>query len=96
MAPSETNFVLSATITTPEASTVIPEWRFNGTVVSSDQSGYIVTPQDGTLSKQRVFSLTVVTFDPLAHTGTYELLVSGLTGTVTVATWQLQEMSKSS
>ena len=94
MAPSETNFALSAITTTPEASTIIAEWRFNGAVISSEQSGYIVAAQGGTLSSQRVFSLTVMTFDPMVHVGTYELLVSGLTGTVVLATWQLQEMSE--
>lgn len=91
VATSQSNFALSAIITSPDAPAVTAEWRRDGITISPNQGGYIVTAQEGVLPSQKNFSLLITTFNPAMHTGIYELIVASRTGTVVSAIWQLNE-----
>jgi len=94
LAAGQANFALSATISSPEAEFIGFEWMVDGVTVSPDTSGYIVTSQAGITPSDRIISLTIMTFNPMIHTGNYQLLTTGTTGTAVSANWLLKESSK--
>lgn len=86
---SQMNFDLSVEVTSPSASDFTVEWRLNNVPIPT--TGYIVTTRNGILTSQRVFSLTILTFDPSVHAGVYELVVTGSAGSAVSATWEVRE-----
>lgn len=85
------NFDLTATIRTPGAMYVTAQWKFNNTIIAQDQSGFVISAQNGQVPTERTFSLVITEFNPLLHAGTYEVLTQSLAGVAVSATWQLRE-----
>ena len=64
------------------------EWKFNGTGIR--QVDGITDLMTNQVSTGLIAILTVSSYDPVVHLGTYELLVTSQAGTASVASWLLR------
>lgn len=87
--PSELNFNLSAVVSSPSVTSLTVQWRHNNTPILT--TGYLMNAENGLLPSQRVFTLTILTFNVSIYAGVYELLVTGPAGTAVSATWDLRK-----
>ena len=66
------------------------EWKFNGMGIRQGENGIMVSTSNR-VSTGLIATLTISSYDPAAHLGTYEVQANNQAGTAVVASWLVRD-----
>ena len=70
-----------------------PVWKFNGMGIRQGENGITVSTSNQ-VSTGLIATLTISSYDPAAHLGTYEVQANNQAGTAVVASWLLRDAGR--